>query len=44
MIEINYDSFPFMFGILNVTNYKYIKVDSYFDIEMNQRKLEKVFN
>ena len=33
-----------MFGILNKTSYEYVKVETYFELEMNQIKLEKIFN
>ena len=33
-----------MFGILNETSYEYVKVETYFELEMNQIKLEKIFN
>ena len=31
-----------MFGILNETSYEYVKVETYFELEMNQIKLEYV--
>ena len=33
-----------MFGILNKTSHEYVKVETYFELEMNQIKLEKIFN
>ena len=33
-----------MFGILNETSYEYVKIETYFELEMNQIKLEKIFN
>ena len=33
-----------MFGILNETSYEYVKIETYFELEMNQIKLEKYFN
>ena len=33
-----------MFGILNESSYEYVKVETYFELEMNQIKLEKIFN
>ena len=33
-----------MFGILNKTSHEYVKVETYFELVMNQIKLEKYFN